>query len=120
MPSHLLRCAISAALLLGLAPAALAGASSTPFGYQPDPALKTASRGDIEGRFRRSCLVTQAKVQNVAETAVSRGCGCYATRTLKALDDGELDAYRNTGVFNDSARAKALAAIDACRLQRPI
>lgn len=120
MPSPLLRCALGAALLVGLTSAALAGASSTPFGYQPDPALKTASRSDIEGRFRRSCMVTQARVQNVAETAVSRGCGCYATRTLRALDESELDAYRNTGVFNDTARSKALAAIDSCRLQRPI
>jgi len=39
---------------------------------------------------------------------------------MRLLDPVEIDAYRNTGVFNDTARGKALAAIDACRLQRPI
>jgi hypothetical protein len=35
------------------------------------------------------------------------------------LSDEEIQAYRDTGVFNDTARAKALNAIDSCRLQRP-
>jgi hypothetical protein len=112
---------VLAALLLGLsAQAALSAASQTPIGFQPDPALLTASRADIQARFQRSCQATQARVQNVAETAVARPCGCYAQRTLRALDAAELEAYRTTAVFNDTARAKALAAVDACRLQRPI
>jgi hypothetical protein len=32
----------------------------------------------------------------------------------------EVQAYRDTGVFNEGGRSKALAAIDACKLQRPI
>jgi len=32
----------------------------------------------------------------------------------------EVQAYRDTGVFNEGARGKALSAIDACKLQRPI
>jgi hypothetical protein len=39
---------------------------------------------------------------------------------MRSLDATELDAYRNTAVFNDTARAKALAAIDSCKLKRPI
>ncbi len=109
------------ALAIGLsATSALAGAASTPTNYQPDPALKQASRGEITARIRKACAVTQAKLQNVSESAVSSPCGCYATRTLASLDASELQAYRDTGVFNDSARAKALSAIDACRLQRPV
>ncbi len=99
---------------------ALAGAATTPTTYQPDPALQRASRGELEARIRKACTVTQAKLRNTSEAAMSSPCGCYATRTLAALDGTELQSYRDTGVFNESARAKALAAIDACRLQKPV
>jgi hypothetical protein len=113
--------ALAAAVGLALsASAALAGAASTPTDYQPDPALQRASRGELEARIRKACTVTQAKAQNVSESSLSSPCGCYANRTLASLDASELAAYRSTGVFNDSARAKALAAIEACRLQRPV
>jgi hypothetical protein len=98
----------------------LAGASSVPTYYTPDPALRTASRDALEARIRRACTVTQARVQNVSEISVSSPCGCYASRTLHAMNESEIQAYRYSGVFNDGARDKALAAIDACRLQRPI
>ena len=111
---------LAAALTLALsASSALAGAASTPTNYQPDPALQKASRVELEARIRKACTVTQAKAQNTSESAVSSPCGCYANRTLASLDAGELQSYRDTGVFNDSARGKALAAVDACRLQRP-
>ena len=114
------RSCVAAVLIAASATAVLAAGSSQPFNYQPDPALKAASRSDIEGRFRRSCQATQARLQSTQESAVARPCGCYASRTLRSLDGSELDAYRATGVFNDTARAKALAAIDACQLKRPI
>lgn len=112
---------LAAAVLIATSAAgALAAGSSQPFNYQPDPALRTASRSDIEGRFRRACQATQARLQSTPESAVARPCGCYASRTLRSLDAGELDAYRSTGVFNDTARGKALAAIEGCKLKRPI
>lgn len=112
---------LAAALALAVsATAALAGASSVPTNYQPDPALKNASRGELEARVRKACTVTQAKLQNVSEPALSRPCGCYASQALKSFEPSELQAYRDTGLFNEGARAKALAAIDACKLQRPI
>ena len=117
-PSRARPLAAAALALLLAASGALAGASSTPF--QPDPALLTASRGDLEGRVRHACAVTQARLQSVAETSVERPCGCYAARTLRSLDGAELESYRTTGYFSDSARAKALAAIDSCRLKRPV
>jgi hypothetical protein len=39
---------------------------------------------------------------------------------MRALTKDEVDNYRDTGVFNASARDKGLAAIDACGLKRPI
>ena len=78
-----------------------------------------ASRAELEGRIRKACTITQARLQSASESAMSSACGCYASRTLASFDAAELQAYRTTGVFNDTARGKALAAIDACRLQRP-
>jgi hypothetical protein len=100
--------------------AAFAAASSVPTNYEPDPALQRASRGELETRVRKACVVVQARMQNQSETSMARPCGCYASRTLKAMDATEIQAYRDTGVFNDSARAKALAGLDACRLPRPM
>ena len=116
---RLARSAAAAFSLVLTAGAALAAGSSTPTNYEPDPALKTASRAELEARIRKSCTVIQARAQSVAETSLSGPCGCYASRTFRELDAAEVQAYRDTGVFNDSARAKALAAIDACKLQRP-
>ena len=113
------RLLLPAAFLSVASTACFAAASQTPIAFTPDPALRTASPTEIEARVRRACTVTQARIQNVSETRLASPCGCYASRTLRSLDATEVEAYRNTGVFNDTARAKALAAIDACRLQRP-
>lgn len=115
-----LRLLAAAALFAATATVALAAGSSAPFDYKPDPALRTESRAKLQERVRKACGVTQAKLQNVSEGAVGKPCGCYAAQTMRALDAGELEAYRNTGYFNDSARAKALGAIDACGLRRPV
>jgi hypothetical protein len=114
------RPAFAAAVILVSATAVWAGASSTPTNYQPDPALKTASRSELQARVRTACTVIQARLQNVSEQSLSQPCGCYASRTMRSLSADEIQSYRDTGVFNEGARAKALAAIDACRLPRPI
>lgn len=103
-----------------LASSAFAASSSTPIGYTPDPALKTASMSDLTKRVRAACTVTQARVQNGTERAFQRPCGCYASRSMKSFTTEEIQEYRDTGVFNASAREKALQAIDACGLKRPI
>ena len=103
------------------ATAAFAGGSSAPFQqYEPDPALKTATKANLEGRVRHACTVVQARMTSATEAALERPCGCYARQTLRSLDQSEIEAYRTTGYFNDSARAKALSALDSCKLQRPV
>ena len=113
------RALLAAAVVLASASAAFASASTTPTQYQPDPALKTETMGQLTTRVRTACSVTQAKLQNTTEASVGRACDCYAGRTMRAMAPEEVQAYRNTGVFNETARAKALTALDACRLQRP-
>lgn len=88
-------------------------------GYTPDPALRTASKSNLTGRVRYACLVTQSRLQKVPEDSLQSPCGCYAERTLGALDKSEIASYRATGYFNDSAKAKALGALDSCKLPRP-
>ncbi len=117
--TSILRALLTAAAIATGATAALAAASGTPTMYQPDPALKTESVPELQARVRQACSVTQAKLQNSTEFAMSRKCDCYAGRTMRALSADEVQAYRDTGVFNDSAREKALRAIDSCKLQRP-
>lgn len=88
-------------------------------GYTPDPALKTASKSNLKGRVSHACVVTQSRLQKIGEAAVEAPCGCYADRTLSTLDKAEIQSYRTTGYFNDSAKAKALDALDSCKLPRP-
>ena len=114
-----LRTLLAAAAFSAAATAAFASASNTPINYQPDPALKTESVGQLQARIRQACSVTQAKIQNVSESSLSRKCDCYAGQTLRAMSAPEVQAYRDTGVFNDSARTKAIASLDSCKLQRP-
>ena len=118
MPIVLVRSCLTLAFALA-ASAALAAASSTPFGYTPDPATMRESPAQLQDRLRRSCISTQTRVQNVAAARVQRGCGCYASRVIRGLDATELAAYRSTGVFNDTARVKGFAALDGCGLRRP-
>jgi hypothetical protein len=116
----LVRFAASLVIVAALAGEALAGASGVPADFRPDPALKTASRGELQSRIQRSCSVVQSRLQSVPVAQLSRPCACYASRTLRAFTDAELQAYRDTGLFNETARDKALAAIDACNLRRPV
>ncbi len=88
-------------------------------GYTPDPALKTASVSNLKSRVSYACVITQSKLQKAPEASVEQPCGCYADRTLKTLNKDEVQSYRATGYFNDSAKAKALDALDSCKLPRP-
>jgi hypothetical protein len=112
--SSIARAALAVASLLTSVNLALAAASSVPTNYQPDPALQRASRGELESRVRKACVIVQARELGVSESSLSRPCGCYASRTLASFTPGELQSYRDTGVFDQSAQAKAYAALSAC------
>ncbi|EIM28479.1 hypothetical protein [Microvirga lotononidis] len=110
---------VSAAMSVG-ATSVFAAASNMPTQYQPDPALKTESVSQLRARVSQACAITQARLQSgVSEASLNRSCDCYAGRTMRSLSADELQGYRDTGVFNETARAKALSALDACKLQRP-
>jgi hypothetical protein len=91
-----------------------------PVARAPDPALQTASLASLQDRVRFACVRTQARIQNVSGEKVASACGCYARRTIRSLDKEEIASYRDTGLFNASAREKALGAIDRCGLKRPV
>lgn len=118
--TRLLRSVLALSLAAVSTLPALAAGSSAPYGYTPDPALQTESPAQLQSRIRKACGAIQARIQNVSTGQVDRGCGCYAQQVMRSLDGAELASYRATGIFNDTARGKAIAAIDSCRLKRPV
>jgi hypothetical protein len=104
---------------LALAPmAALAAASPAPL-PEPDPKTKKMSRYQIQLRTFDACLITQSRLQNTTREAVHTPCSCYATATVNSMTNTEIQAFRDTSVFNDSTREKALQQLDRCKLPRP-
>ena len=107
--------------LLVLSGPAFAGASSSNFGNPaPDPATKNMSRSEARKYIADGCQLTQAKLVSAAPEEFRSPCGCYAGKTVSAMTTDEFQTFRDKSVFDDSARAKALAALDACKLKRPI
>jgi hypothetical protein len=85
----------------------------------PDPTARNLTPAEIAQRALDACVKVQAHVQNASEASVRKPCACYARLTVKEMTPDEIDAFRSTGYFNDTARRKALSALDACKLPRP-
>jgi hypothetical protein len=85
----------------------------------PDPTAKNLTPYRIQLRAFDACLVTQSRLQGKTREAVHTPCSCYAKGTIGAMDKAEIQAFRDTGYFNDSARVKALGFVDKCKLTRP-
>ncbi|MFI5011217.1 MAG: hypothetical protein ACHQAY_02610 [Hyphomicrobiales bacterium] len=119
MVRHCAIVAVAGLCLLVFAPAmALAGASSQVL-PPPDPTAKDLTPYMISLRAFDACLIVQSRLQSTTREAVHTPCSCYAKLTVKTMSKEELDAFRATGYFNDSARQKALQALDTCKLPRP-
>jgi dienelactone hydrolase len=101
-----------------LTAAALAAAGPAPL-PEPDPKTKNMSRQQIQMRALDGCLISQSRLQQTTRDAVRAACTCYASGTVRAMTNPEVQAFRDTSVFNDSAREKALAQLDRCKLVRP-
>jgi hypothetical protein len=116
-------CAVLAAAALAClalpAGSASAGASSRGLPPPTDPTAKTLTPYMISLRAFDACLIVQSRLQGTTREAVHTPCSCYAKLTVKTMSTAELDAFRETGYFNVSARQKALQALDACKLPRP-
>jgi hypothetical protein len=97
---------------------ALAGASTQSL-PPTDPTAKNLTPYMISLRAFDACLIVQSRLQGTTREAVHTPCSCYAKLTVKNMSKEELDAFRDTGYFNDSARQKALQALDTCKLPRP-
>lgn len=106
--------------LLAIAPlAAFAAAGPGPL-PEPDPKTRNMSRAQIQARVLDACLISQSRLQQTTRDAVASACRCYAAGTVRAMTATDIQAFRDTSVFNDSARDKALEQIDRCKLVRPI
>lgn len=102
-----------------LSVAAQAASSQAPL-PPPDPTAKNLSPYRIQLRAFDACLVTQSRLMGTTREAVHSACSCYAKGTVGSMTKAEIQAFRDTGYFDDSTRAKALGFIDSCRLRRPI
>jgi len=98
---------------------ALAGASSRNIPPPIDPTAKNLTPYMISLRAFDACLIVQSRLQGMTREAVHSPCSCYAKLTIKNMTKEEFDAFRATGYFDESARQKALEALDACKLPRP-
>lgn len=105
--------------LLALCPAAVFAAAGPAPLPQPDPKTKNMSRYQIQLRAFDACLISQSRLQQTTREAVHSACSCYASGTVKAMTNAEVQAFRDTSVFNDATREKAFAQIDRCKLVRP-
>jgi hypothetical protein len=111
--------AVGLVAMLGVA----AAAGSVPKTAGAGPAAVTSEdlsrlTGDqVRTRVLDACVVIQADLAETNQEPYAERCGCYASRVVKDMSADEFAAFRATGVFNDSARAKALRAIDLCKVK---
>lgn len=110
---HMVR-RVAAIAVVGLV---VAGCQSVPPDYKPDPSLKTASLPKLQAKIADVCIKAQRQKGSVATSEISKPCGCYAGKALKAMDKTEIDFYREKGYFAESARDKAKAALNSCGLK---
>ncbi|WP_439499812.1 hypothetical protein [Bosea sp. (in: a-proteobacteria)] len=95
---------------------AAGGSSALP---PPDPTAKNLTPYMIQLRAFDACLHTQSQLMVTTREAVHTPCSCYAKGTVNAMTKDEIQAFRDTGYFNDTARAKGYAFLDRCKLKRP-
>ncbi len=85
--------------------------TASPFAFAEPDAIRTHA---AEG-----CTAVQAELLALPRELVRDRCRCYARRTVARLDEDEIASYRRTGLFDETARQKAFASLEACGLQRP-
>ena len=110
--------ALAGGLSVFMAAAAFAASSPAPL-PPPDPTAKNLTPYMIQLRAFDACLVTQSQLMGTTREAVHSPCSCYAKGTVAAMTKDEIQAFRDTGYFNDTARQKGLQFIDQCKLKRP-
>jgi hypothetical protein len=109
-----MRALLPAAFALLLATgAAFAGASSSNFPPQPNPETKTMSRAQAKVYIAETCAKDWGK-------SAPGACTCYANRTVDRLNKAEFAHFQEKSYFDDAGREKALRAVDACKLPRPL
>ncbi|AMJ59861.1 hypothetical protein [Bosea sp. PAMC 26642] len=103
-------------LFAGLSAYAASGTSALP---PADPTAKNLTPYMIQLRAFDACLVTQSRLMGTTREEVHTPCSCYAKGTVGAMSKDEIQAFRDTGYFNDTAREKGLGFLDRCKLKRP-
>jgi hypothetical protein len=116
-----MRALLPAAFALLLATgSAFAGASSSNFPPQPDPDTRSMTRSQAKVYVAEGCSKQWAKSSGLDGAQLSSACTCYANRTVDRLNKAEFAHFQEKSYFDDAGREKALRAVDACKLPRPL
>ena len=112
-------------LCVALACASFAAPTSVLAGARP-PEGAAAGRGGLDTRNmtddqlgRRmldACVTLMSQKPEPLKSAAVPRCTCYSGNVMKGMSQNERDALRATGGFSASARPKAQAALQACRV----
>jgi hypothetical protein len=84
-----------------------------------DPQLRNATPYVLSLKVFDQCLLVQSRLMETTREAVHTPCSCYAKATIAQMNKEELDYMRENGFLGDSARDKAIANLDRCKLKRP-
>ncbi|MFT0891407.1 hypothetical protein [Pseudochelatococcus sp. G4_1912] len=95
--------------------AVYAGATA-PQQPQSDIGLTYASADQIRTHILDSCVLREWGRATETKSSYSERCSCYARRITADMTGEELDAFRQSGVYNASARPKAEEAQLKCSL----
>jgi hypothetical protein len=80
--------------------------------------LDTRSMSDDQLRRRMldACVTLMTQKPEPLKSAAVPRCTCYSNAVMKNMGQDERDALRATGGFSPSARPKAQAALQTCRV----
>lgn len=113
---RIMQAGVALLLLASNSADAIAGAS-TPQYPPPSVNLSNASMDELRTHILDSCVLREWGRAAESRSSYAERCNCYARRITAVMTGEELDALRQSGIYNDSAREKAEAAQLKCNLQ---
>lgn len=105
-----------ACVLIVTGPQAVYAGSSVPQHAPSSVNLANASMDELRTHILDSCVLREWGRTAEPKSSYAERCSCYARRITADMNGEELDALRQSGVYNASARSKAEAAQVRCNL----
>lgn len=74
------------------------------------------SKDQIRTRLLDACVMQLSSDPKYKDT-LSNKCHCYASATIKVLNESEMDSFRKSQNLNSSGKDKAIAAQEKCGIK---